>query len=306
MLMHTLGLPAMTPEPTIRQRFIPIPDSVASHRLRVFEAGPKEGHAVIFLHGWPESAQAWEAVMLQAARDGFHAIAVDLPGIGGSTMRDAPTDKLGMATLLHGAIDALDLRDMTLVGQDVGGQVAFAWVTAFPDDLARVVIMDVVVPGIGPWDSVLRNPFIWHFAFHAIPDLPELLVGGKQRRYFDFFYNAISGRPDMIPEERRDDYAAAYADAGALSTGFGWYRAFSEDARRNAEWAKDPTGEVPPLLYLRGEHEGRDMDAYLQGFLDAGFARVEGGIVPGAGHFAPEEAPDAVWQRIAAFIAANP
>jgi len=296
----------MTDDIPFRQQHLSLPGDGLGRSLYVREAGPETGPALLFLHGWPESALAWEAVMRLAASAGFRALAVDLPGVGGSTMLDAPTDKLGMATLLHEAIAGLSLRNLTLVGQDVGGQVAFAWATAFPDDLARVVIMDVVIPGVGPWEDVLRNPFIWHFAFHAIPDLPELLVSGKQRQYFDYFYEAIAGRPDAIPPDRRDAYAAAYADAGALATGFGWYRAFPEDARRNAAWAKDPARVVMPLLYLRGEHEGGDLDAYLNGFLTAGFDRVEGGVVPGAGHFAPEEAPDATWERIAAFIAANP
>ena len=295
----------MTAEPVFHQRSLALPGHTGAHLL-LRDTGPEDGPAVLFLHGWPESSRAWEAVMQMAAGQGFHALAVDLPGIGGSTMLDAPTDKLGMATLLHEVVGSLALRDLTLVGQDVGGQVAFAWATAFPDDLARVAIMDVVVPGVGPWEDVLRNPFIWHFAFHAIPDLPELLVGGRQRPYFDYFYDAVSRRPDAIPPASRDAYAAAYADAGALATGFGWYRAFPEDARRNAAWAADPVRATVPVLYLRGEHEGGDLDAYLQGFLDAGFARVEGGMVPGAGHFAPEEAPEATWDRIAAFIAANP
>jgi len=295
----------MISTPPLHRRSIALPH-VADSNMQLLEAGPSDAPALLFLHGWPESARAWEAVMRLAAGDGYHALAVDLPGIGGSAMRDAPADKLGMATLLREATNGLNLPGLTLVGHDVGGQVAFAWATAFPDDMARVVIMDVAVPGIEPWDDVLRNPHIWHFAFHAILKLPELLVGGKQRPYFDYFYDAISGRPDAIPADRRNAYADAYAGSEALGTGFGWYRAFPEDAKRNAGWVESKRRIGVPLLFLRGEHEGGEMEAYRRGFVDAGFARVEGGIVPGAGHFAPEEAPEAVWKRIAAFIAANP
>ena len=70
-----------------------------------------------------------------------------------------------------------------------------------PADLARAVFMDTVVPGVPPWQQVLANPYIWHFAFHAIPDLPERLVQGNQRAYFDYFFDALSpGRSGITPD----------------------------------------------------------------------------------------------------------
>ena len=60
------------------------------------------------------------------------------------------------------------------------------------------------------------------------------------------------------------------------------------------------------VLYLRGDKEGGDIEVYLKGFVDAGVRRVERGVIPGAGHFAPEEAPEAVWREIASFIATPP
>ena len=65
-------------------------------------------------------------------------------------------------------------------------------------DLARAVIMDVVIPGVPPWQEVVRNPYIWHLAFHSVPRLPELLVQGHQREYFDFFYDVLSADPAAI------------------------------------------------------------------------------------------------------------
>lgn len=89
--------------------------------------------------------------------------------------------------------------------------VTFAYLKQFPE-LRRAVIMDTVIPGIPPWDTVLANPYIWHFAFHSIPALPEKLVQREVRAYFDFFYDAISANTDAISEEARNRYTASYTN----------------------------------------------------------------------------------------------
>lgn len=269
--------------------------------LHVVESGDPAAHPVLFLHGWPQSWRSWERVMRPAA-GGYRAIAVDLPGVGGSTGDATDGSKGALAAVVHALIAALGLDRPTLVGQDVGGMITYAYLRRYRD-LARAVIMDVVIPGLEPWEAVLRNPYIWHFGLHAVPRLPERLVQGRQAEYFDYFFDAISADPGKIPPEARAEYAAAYASDSALTAGFDWYRAFRRDAEENA----GATGAVEtPLLYLRGEHEGGDIEAYLRGLRGAGVRSVASGIVPGAGHFTQEEAPAETWGLIADFIARTP
>jgi pimeloyl-ACP methyl ester carboxylesterase len=190
---------------------------------------------------------------------------------------------------------------VTLVGHDVGGQIVFAYLHAFPCELARAVMMNIAVPGVEPWDEVERNPHIWHFAFHKVPGLPEQLVADHQRAYFDFFYDILTARPDSIGDEQREIYTAAYARPDALATGFAWYRAFAADEKINREVARQP---IPtPVLYLRGDREGGDLDRYLRGLRDSGLANVAGHLIPGSGHFAPDENPDEVAAALRGFIA---
>ena len=131
--------------------------------------------------------------------------------------------------------------------------VTYAYLRMF-SDLRRAVIMDVVIPGIDPREQVLRNPYLWHFAFHSIPELPERLVQGHQGEYFDYFYDAISADPSKITGEARALYAQAYATDSALTAGFNWYRTFPQDAEANKD-AKSQASMATPLLYLRGEKE---------------------------------------------------
>ena len=270
--------------------------------LHVVESGAPEGRPFLFLHGWPESWRTWLGVM-GAAQDDARIIALDLPGVGGSTGTAGGGSKLRLAQTIHALVRELGLTGATLIGHDAGGMAAYAYLRQF-DDVDRVVIMDTVIPGIDPWDDVLRNPYIWHFGLHAVPDLPETLVQGRQTAYFDYFYDVLSADPRRITAESRAAHAAAYGSEAALTAGFDLYRAFGRDARDNAAFAA--AGPVKtPLLYMRGDHEGGDIRAYAQGFRDAGVGNLTTAVVADAGHFAQEEQPADVWAIIRDFAAAT-
>ncbi|GAB3920753.1 alpha/beta hydrolase [Larkinella terrae] len=258
--------------------------------LHVISAGRPDKPALFFLHGFPENWQAFEAVMSGLCND-FHVIAMDLPGIGKSG-KIASSDKRTIAGYVKGVINALEITDVTLVGQDVGGMITYAYLKSFPNELSKAVIMNVGIPGVDPWPQIKQNPRIWHFQFHNIPDLPEALVSGKQRTYFDYFYNTIAAKPDRISDNARDAFAEAYTSADALHTGFEWYRTFEQDEKDNVITRENQI--QTPVLYLRGEKEYGKLDLYLDGFRASGLVNVQGQIIPGSGHYAPEEATDEV------------
>ncbi|HTJ39562.1 MAG TPA: alpha/beta hydrolase [Dactylosporangium sp.] len=243
----------------------------------------------VLLHGWPETPACWRGVVREAA-DEARMVALDLLEIGANT----DGTKAALAEAVHAVVEDMGLRDVTLVGHDCGGMVAYAYLRRY--DLRRAVIMNTVIPGVAPWEEVRRNPYIWHFGLHAVPRLPELLVRGREREYFDYFYDVLSPAPDAVPEEARAQYAAAYASDAALKTGFDWYRAFPADAAANAE----PADVTTPLLYVRGEREGGDVAAYAAGLRASGVRDVTTAVIPGAGHFAPDQCPREVWDVIRA------
>lgn len=266
--------------------------------MHVVETGDPEATPFLFLHGWPESWHSWRQIMVVASQQ-VRAIAIDLPGIGESTGNPTDGSKRQLAATVRGLVEAMGLRDLTLVGQDVGGMVTYAYLRMFPD-LKQAVIMDVALPGIDPWEQVLRNPYLWHFAFHSIPELPERLVQGHQGEYFAYFYDAISADPSKVTPEARAAYAEAYATDSALTAGFNWYRTFPLDAAANKEANSQAAMR---LLYLRGEKEGGQMSDYLDGLRSAGMTHVDHALVPNAGHFTQEEAPEDTWRLIADFSA---
>jgi pimeloyl-ACP methyl ester carboxylesterase len=194
----------------------------------------------------------------------------------------------------------MGLHDVTLVGHDAGGVIAYSYLQTY-SDVSRVVIMNSLIPGVDPWDAVLANPYVWHIAFHSTPRLPEHLVQGHQREYFDYFYDLLSPDPSAITEQARAEYAAAYATESALSAGFNWYRAFPRDTHHNARNARAADSVTTPLLYLAGDKEFGDIAEYVDGFRRAGLDHVEHGLIENAGHFSPEDNPAGVWTQIARF-----
>ena len=233
-------------------------------------------------------------------RESAHTIAIDLPGIGMSMPSPQAHDKRSLARLIKTVIDRLALKNVTLIGHDVGGMIVCAFLHACPNALRQAIIMDTVIPGGAPWDEVVRNPYIWHFAFHSIPDLPEMLVHGKEEAYFDFFYDVITANRNSITEAQRKRYVEAYRTLLALHTGFEWYRAFAQDARDN-EAVKGET-VTTPVLYVRGDHEGGKMEEYLEGFRGNGLINVSGHLIEASGHFTIDEQPEAVIKLIADVI----
>jgi pimeloyl-ACP methyl ester carboxylesterase len=272
---------------------------VAGLSTHIVEGGAAHQSAMLFLHGWPEDWSVFEPLMA-SLRDEMRVVAIDLPGIGGSETPLASRDKRGLASHVLRIVDQLALRDVTLVGHDIGGMIVYAALHARARGVSRGVIMNVVVPGLDPWDEVTRNPHIWHFGLHAVPELPEMLAGSHRAEYFDYFYDQLAG-PAGVGPDVREAFVRAYARPEALHAGFEWYRGFPRDAKDNQASRSDVV--ETPVLCLRGDRESGELHRYVRGLRDGGLRRVQGKLIEHAGHFLPIEQPAAVASALRAFTA---
>lgn len=262
----------------------------------IVETGNKEKQSIMFLHGFPENWMAFADVMIILKKK-YHVLSIDMPGIG-KTSHIASSDKLAIAQFIRDLIQTLDLNKVVLVGQDVGGMATFSCIRNFPKRIAKAVIMNTAIPGVAPWDEVKRNPYIWHFAFFAIPDLPEKVFAGKQSLLFDYFFNSISANKKAFSADKKKLYIEAYDSAIALKTSFDWYRAFAQDEKDNS---KQISVDIP-LLYLRGEKEYGNINEYIEGFKASGINNIHGGLIKNSGHYAADESPEEVAKAIDLFI----
>ena len=261
---------------------------VAGLSLAASISGDRGKPALLLLHGWPHSRALYDDVIEPLGAD-FLVLAMDLPGIGDSRGVPPSAEKTILADIVLSATEKAGAHGIHIAGLDVGGMIAFAAARDHGHRISSATIMNTVIPGLEPWDRILSDPRIWHFAFHKIPDLPELLVSGHQRAYFDFFHNVLAGDPARIPDALRAHFADAYARPDALKMGFDWYRAMEKDAGHNAK----PTSISTRLLYVRGDADKRSIKPYVEGLQSAGASHVDSRVIPGSGELLPIEAPGA-------------
>lgn len=259
-------------------------------------AGVASRPALLLLHGWPHSHALYEPV-LRDLSERFFVLAPDLPEIGESRGAPKSAEKTVLADVMLAAAEQAGGHDIVVAGIDVGGMIAFAAARDHGHRIRGAVVTNTVIPGLEPWQKLLADPRIWHFAFHSIPELPETMVQGRQRPYFDYFTNALAGNAKAVTEAHRARFAQAFQRPEALKAGFDWYRALAADAKHNAR----PKAIETPLLYLRGDADGRTPDDYLPGLRGAGVRHLTGAVLKGSGEFAPLEAPTAFVEALTQF-----
>src|SRR6267378_4398388 len=176
-------------------------------KLHYMTAG--DGTSLILLHGYAETSLMWKP-LIPVLAERFTVIAPDLPGIGDS---DIPIDGLDMksaAIRIHDLAKSLGVQKAEVVGHDIGLMVAYAYAAQFPTEVTKLVLMDAFLPGVDGWEAVYNNPNIWHFRFNG--PTPEALVQGRERLFFEYFWNDLAAdKTRSIPEADRKAYAAAYS-----------------------------------------------------------------------------------------------
>ena len=188
------------------------------------------GPAVILLHGYGETGDMWAPLAAELAHD-HTIVAPDLRGMGLSVRPASRYDKKTQGQDVAGVLDALGIERIDLVTHDIGNMVGYAFAAQYPDRVTRFALMDAPLPGIGPWEEILKSPLLWHFRFGG-PDM-ERLVAGRERIYLDRFWNEFSADPKSFGETARKHYAKLYAQSGAMHAGFSQFAAFDQDTIDN-------------------------------------------------------------------------
>ena len=174
--------------------------------------------------------------------------------------------------------------------------VGYAFAAQYPGRVTKFVLMDAPLPGIGPWDEIVRSHALWHFSFWG-PDA-ERLVAGRERIYLDRFWNEFSADPKNFSEAAREHYAFLYAQPGAMHAGFEQFKAFDQDAIDDqALLAKGKL--TMPVLAIGGE---KSFGATMAVVMRAAATDVTEAVIANAGHWLMEEQPAASTTAVLAFL----
>lgn len=303
--MQTLRTPedcfAGLPDFDYTPHYADVPDDEGGTlRMAWVEAGPVDGQVVLLLHGEPSWSFLYRTMIPVLATAGLRAIAPDLVGFGRS---DKPTEQsdISYARLVEWMrallFDVMDLRDVTMVGQDWGGLIGLRLAAENPDRFARIVAANTGLP-TGDFDM----PEIWHMFREAVQSAPVLDIGrfvqsgcaqpmsDDVRAAYDApfpaeeFKAAARAMPGLVPI-RPDDPAS--------------------DANR-AAWEFLTTSPTPMLVaFSDGDPITGAMGPILQAVM-AGARGREHPVIAGAGHFLQEDAGPELAQYIVDFIESTP
>ncbi|RDI98795.1 alpha/beta hydrolase [Dyella solisilvae] len=266
----------------------------ATIHVRVGGKGP----AVVLLHGFGDTGDMWAPLATDLARD--HTVVVpDLRGMGLSSHPEGGYDKRTQAADIRSVLTQLGIDHAVVVGHDIGTMVAYAYAARYPDKTDRLVVMDAPVPGIPPWDQIVRLPALWHFDFGG-PDM-ERLVAGRERIYLDRFWDEFAGDPSKVDEATRQHYAELYARPGAMHAAFAQFRSIRKDTEDNK--AAMATKLTMPVLAIGGEKSFGANEAIVMRNAATNVTEL---VIPNAGHWLMEEAPGVTIPAVHHFIDGKP
>ena len=262
-----------------------------------------EGPTVVLLHGWPGMRTDYRALV--PLLDGFDVLVPDLRGFGESGKHVADPavyySAAAQARSVAGLMEELRLHAAIVAGYDVGSRVAQALALAQPGRV-RALVLAPPLPGIGQrilTPDAMRE--FWYQPFHRL-DLAERLIDGDRdavRSYLRHFWDHWGGPGFTLTDAELDALVEHYAAPGAFVASINWYRAGSGGVAMSlAEQVPTPQGRIAtPTRVLWPEHDPlfpREWGDRLDEF----FADVTITDMPGTGHFAPLEAPEAFAAQI--------
>jgi len=259
-----------------------------------------DGPPLLLVHGWPQTWYAWRMVMPALARD-FEVVAVDQRGIG---LTDKPQDGYDPGTLggdLVALMDALGHQRFAVVGTDTGLPIGYALAADHPDRVERVALAEVP----GPPGAVPSPPFfvpeplnnkLWHIAVNRLDEVNEQLVRGREDIYFGYEFAIQAER--KLPDDVINYYVGLLSNPDSLRGSFAFYREWDTMMAQN-EQRKNRRLTMPVLGIGGAASQGGQVGSAMKLLAND----VQSAVIPGAGHWFAEEAPEETLAALTAFLA---
>ncbi len=237
---------------------------------------------------------------MPALAERYTVIAPDLRGFGDSDRPETGYDKRTVAEDIHQLVGQLGLAPINLVSHDVGMMVGFAYASAFPDEVRRLVLMEAALPGLGLeklYDAD-RYPRMYHLPLFEAPNgLAEALITGRELMFVRHFVQQQAYDTAALEDDVLDDYAARLAAPGALTAGIGYFHAHKLDAEHNRASAR--TTLPMPVLTMGGTASfGADLESQIRPLAQ----RMRAVMINRCGHYLAEERPERVIEEILSFF----
>jgi pimeloyl-ACP methyl ester carboxylesterase len=270
--------------------------SLSDNRVRIHYVAGGHGPAVVLLHGFPQHWREWRLVMPTLAEGGYRVIAPDLRGFGFS---DKPLDGFDVVTVsedMRQVAAQNGIKEVSLVGHDVGAAVAYAWAAGHPDEVQRLTLIEGLPAGPAGMPT-LKGKSLWHLAFGSTPDVPEILLANRERTFVEFLLRQGAYDPTTFPDEEIEAYTVRFAAVGGVRGALAHIRAIPQSAALNQKLSERRL-TMPVLAIGAALSFGEHMAAGARQFAD----NVTGVVAERCGHWVPEERPVWLAQQLIRFL----
>lgn len=163
-------------------------------RIHVRSAG--SGVPVLLVHGWLGTSYTWRKVAPKLVEKGFRVICPDMRGYGDSDKPLTGYDGLTLVEDLREILTQLGIKEKVhVVGWDMGALPTFLFAAHHPDEVASITYLDEPLPSVNlhEFTTFKKENFggYWHFGFNSATDLPEVLIKGKEREFWNYLYGLM-------------------------------------------------------------------------------------------------------------------
>jgi pimeloyl-ACP methyl ester carboxylesterase len=269
----------------------------------VLDAGPADGPVVVLLHGFPQFATSWGAVIERLTAQGYRCLAPDQRGYSaGARPRGRRAYRIGELVEDVGAlVQASGAQRVHLVGHDWGAAVAWAFAAQYPDRLASLSALSVPHPAafVRAMATSRQGLASSYMYFFQLPFVPERALLGTDGQQWQRLARALSRTGQSTAAAERD--AHAMAQTGALPGALSWYRAIPLVDPRSSD-----TKISTPTLFVWSDGDTAVLRTSAERCRDwvSGPYRFE--VLDGVSHWIPDESPDALADLLLEQFAAYP
>jgi pimeloyl-ACP methyl ester carboxylesterase len=247
-----------------------------------------QGSPILLVHGFPETWWAFHQV-IPALAEHHRVFAVDLRGFGDSAHSPGPYDSATAAEDLHQLIGHLGVGPVHLTGQDISGGTVFRLAATHPEDVLSFTGIEMGLAGFGLEALAdVAHGGSWHIGALAAPDVPDLLLAGREREFLDrFLFGPLTAVPGAVSAADLDEFSRTYAQPGGWRGASGLYRSMLGEGAELRALAQAHPLAVPVLAVDAGGHP----------FTVTTLQQVSAGpvtsvVLDGVGHYVALEAPD--------------
>ncbi|WP_420593903.1 alpha/beta fold hydrolase [Deinococcus sp.] len=305
MTTNTVPNTAPAPIPGLTRHTAQVGDVRLSYGL----GGPPDGPAVLLWHGFLGTSYSWHKVAERLTEAGCAVLVPDMRGYGDS---DKPSGTAGydgraLAEDFRSLVRQIGFgggRPLTLAAHDMGAPPALLWAADYPDEVSGLLYIEEPVMLQGVLEKIIvytpqamQHGSLWWWVLPLAPGVPESLMVGHERAFLNWFYEGKSATPGAISPQAVDEYLRTFAGTTGVLGALGVYRAaFTTIAQTEPLRASQIK---VPVVFLGGE---QGMGSQMQQMLEQVAQHITGEVLPGCGHFVPEERPEEVVKHVLRLI----